>query len=153
MKPDIVFTENAERYLSWVRQDEERPFFFLYPFLKGNTYGMDTSTAEALSAVLSFGRKPYTLFMDTLRDSEGYDLQLAKLARHLNLHLNHGLKRINHHVGTGKTGSSSIQRTLAESKEDLEQQGYAFVSRVVELYRSKQSLPVKPWQDNDGHPE
>lgn len=68
MKPDIVFTENAERYLSWVRLDEERPFFFLFPFLKDNAYVMDRGMAEALSAVLSFGRQPYTLFMDSLRD-------------------------------------------------------------------------------------
>lgn len=66
MKPDIVLTENAERYLSWVRLDEDRPFFFLYPFLKDNTCGMDKEMAYALSAILSFGRKPYTLFMNSM---------------------------------------------------------------------------------------
>jgi hypothetical protein len=71
MKPDIVLTENAERYLSWVRLDEDRPFFFLFPFLKDNTCEMDKEMAEALSAVLSFRRKPYTQFMDSLLNSTG----------------------------------------------------------------------------------
>lgn len=66
MKPDIVLTECAERYLSWVRLDEDRPFFFLYPFLEDNTCSMDKEMAYALSAILSFGRKPYTLFMNSM---------------------------------------------------------------------------------------
>jgi hypothetical protein len=64
-----------------------------------------------------------------------------------------GLKRIILHVGTEKTGSSSIQRTLAESKEDFEQQGSAFLGRTLEMYRNNQSLPVGPWQANGGHQE
>jgi hypothetical protein len=73
MKPDIVLTENAERYLSWVRLDEDRPFFFLYPFLKDNTCSMGKEMADALSAILSFGRKPYTAYMDSLHNSLCHD--------------------------------------------------------------------------------
>jgi hypothetical protein len=56
------------------------------------------------------------------------------------------LKRIILHVGTGKTGSSSIQRALALSHKDLETKGYAYLGRTLETYRNEQSLPIEPWQ-------
>lgn len=60
MKPDMVISENAERYLSAVASDEDRPVFFLFPFLKDNAYAMAPEMAHALSAVLSYGRQPYS---------------------------------------------------------------------------------------------
>ncbi|QPN65833.1 hypothetical protein [Synechococcus sp. CBW1006] len=67
MKPDVVFTQNAERYLSGVSSDEARPVFFLYPFLKQNEYVVDSETAYALSAILSYGRPPYEAFLEEIR--------------------------------------------------------------------------------------
>jgi hypothetical protein len=66
MKPDLVISENAERYLSAVGCDEDRPVFFLFPFLKDNHYAMTPEMARALSAVLSYGRQPYTSLIATL---------------------------------------------------------------------------------------
>jgi hypothetical protein len=66
MKPDLVISENAERYLSAVGSDEDRPVFFLFPFLKDNDYSMAPEMAKALSAVLSYGRQPYTSLIATL---------------------------------------------------------------------------------------
>jgi hypothetical protein len=67
MKPDVVFTQNAERYLSGVSSDEARPVFFLYPFFKQNEYVVDVEMAYALSAVLSYGRPPYEAFLEEIR--------------------------------------------------------------------------------------
>jgi hypothetical protein len=66
MKPDLVISENAERYLSAVRSDEDRPVFLLFPFMKDNNYTMATEMAEALSAVLSYGRQPYISLIERL---------------------------------------------------------------------------------------
>lgn len=67
MQPDLVITENAERYLSNVTSDEDRPVFFLYPFLKDNSYAMSPQMASTLSAVLSFGRPPYAHWLKNLQ--------------------------------------------------------------------------------------
>ena len=67
MKPDVVFTQNAERYLSGVSSDEDRPVFFLYPFFKQNEYVVEAEMAQALSAVLSYGRPPYEAFLKEIR--------------------------------------------------------------------------------------
>lgn len=67
MKPDLVLTQNAERYLSGVFSDEDRPVFFLFPFFKQNEYAVEAEMAQALSAVLSYGRPPYEAFLKELR--------------------------------------------------------------------------------------
>lgn len=63
MKPDVVFAQNAERYLSGVSSDEDRPVFLPYPFFKQNEYIVEAEMAQALSAVLSYGRPPYEAFL------------------------------------------------------------------------------------------
>jgi hypothetical protein len=65
-KPDIVLTENVERYLDDCRPDGERPHFLLYPYLQPKSYAPSPEFAEALSAVLSYPRKPYSDFVDKL---------------------------------------------------------------------------------------
>ena len=69
MKPDLVLTQNAERYLSHVQSDEQRPVFHLFPFFKEQPVQFDPQAARALSAVLSFGRAPYQAFRDSLSRS------------------------------------------------------------------------------------
>jgi hypothetical protein len=63
IKPDLVLTSNVERYLSFCESDERRPPFLLYPHLGGIEYTPDKPFAEALSAVLSYGRAPYYDFL------------------------------------------------------------------------------------------
>jgi hypothetical protein len=67
MKPDLVLTQNAERYLSGVASDEQRPVFFLYPFFKQNHYAVSAEMAHALSAILAYGRPPYDTFCAQMR--------------------------------------------------------------------------------------
>jgi hypothetical protein len=59
IRPDIVITENVERYLDNVRPDAERPHFLLYPHLSGLQYQPDQHFTRILSAILSYGRPPY----------------------------------------------------------------------------------------------
>ena len=63
IKPDFVITSNVERYLSSVDSDEARPPFLLYPYLNELNYAPDKAFAEALAAVLSYGRSPYFDFL------------------------------------------------------------------------------------------
>ncbi len=61
--PDLVITENVERYMDNVPPDFERPFFFLYPYIKGVPYSPSKEFAEALSGVLSYPRQPHAQFI------------------------------------------------------------------------------------------
>ena len=63
VKPDILITQNVERYLDFCNSDEMRPSFFMYPFLTQADYAPDKSFAEAFSAVLSYGRSPHEQFL------------------------------------------------------------------------------------------
>lgn len=66
-KPDILITENVERYMNHCIADDERPQFLLYPFLGKKPYNPSKEFVEALSAVLSYPRKPYLDFMSGLK--------------------------------------------------------------------------------------
>jgi len=61
--PDIVITENVERYMHACLDDEEQPQFLLYPFIGDKPYAPEPAFAGALSAVLSFPRAPYARFV------------------------------------------------------------------------------------------
>lgn len=63
IKPDILITQNVERYLEGCKPDDERPSFFMYPHLSGREYTPEQAFAEAFSAVLSYPRKPYQDFI------------------------------------------------------------------------------------------
>lgn len=67
IKPDIVITENVERYLHESQSDDVRESFFMYPHLKDAEYRPGAKFAEAFSAVLSFPRAPYQNFIRGLR--------------------------------------------------------------------------------------
>ena len=68
ISPDVVLTENCERYLSNVNSDRNRPSIFMYPFLGNKTNSLDLTPdfARAMSAQLSFGRPPYFDFIENL---------------------------------------------------------------------------------------
>ena len=66
IRPTIIITEHVERYLSNVSNDDLRPNFLLYPYLKDVAYQPSPDFAKAFSAVLSFGRLPYEQFLDDL---------------------------------------------------------------------------------------
>ena len=70
IKPDMVITQNVERYMDVIDSDEEAPPFLLYPALKG----VQSSTAgpfnKALAATLSYPQPPYQRFITEI--TEGF---------------------------------------------------------------------------------
>lgn len=66
VKPTIVITQHVERYLSDVRPDEDRPSFFMYPYMKNTDYAPTSEFSKAFSALLSFDRRPYQSFLESL---------------------------------------------------------------------------------------
>ncbi|MDM7936090.1 MAG: hypothetical protein QUV06_01330 [Cyanobium sp. CZS 48M] len=50
-RPDLILTQNSERYLSWVQSDFESPLFFLYPFLgdKSSTLIVESQVANEIN--------------------------------------------------------------------------------------------------------
>jgi hypothetical protein len=63
------------------------------------------------------------------------------------------LQRAYIHIGTGKTGSSTIQDLLADSQQLLLDQGVAFLGRMLEQHINLQKRPREVWQRNGGWPE
>jgi hypothetical protein len=68
VSPDLLITENVERYLSSCSSDENCPSFLLYPFLGSGQYAPTREFAEVLSGILSYPREPYK----RLRSSLGF---------------------------------------------------------------------------------
>jgi SAM-dependent methyltransferase len=66
MCPDLIISSNVERYLASVVPDENRPLFFMYPFLTGRRYEPSSDFAEAFSAILSYPRPNYKTFVRKL---------------------------------------------------------------------------------------
>ena len=64
--PDILITQNVERYLDSCVPDSNRPPFFMYPYLAGLCYQPPPNFIEAFAAVLSFPRQPYQTFIQTV---------------------------------------------------------------------------------------
>jgi hypothetical protein len=64
IRPDFIVTENVERYLSFIKSDDERPPFLLYPYLtvKPVAYSPSREFVEVFSAIMSFPRKRYREF-------------------------------------------------------------------------------------------
>jgi hypothetical protein len=62
-KPDIVVTENVERYLDHCLSDDDRPHFLLFPYMNEKPYSPSIKFTTALSAVLNYPRKPYADFI------------------------------------------------------------------------------------------
>jgi len=56
------------------------------------------------------------------------------------------------HIGTGKTGSSTIQRLLAGSHSELTAQGVSFLGRMLEQQVHCQKRQREVWQENGGWP-
>jgi hypothetical protein len=67
IRPDIVVTQTAERYMATVSADAEATPFLLYPALKGIASTPTLEFARALAAVLSYPRPPYARFMAAMR--------------------------------------------------------------------------------------
>ena len=63
IKPDIVVTQNVERYLDIIAPDSEAPPFLLYPALKGDQRVASLPFTEALAAILSYPRQRYAGFL------------------------------------------------------------------------------------------
>ena len=67
--PDIVVSDNIERYFSFCASDDTRPPFLMYPFVNGGSYSPTKEFAKALSAVISYPRKPYHDFLAEIGQS------------------------------------------------------------------------------------
>ncbi len=63
IKPDIVVTQNVERYLDTCKPDDQRPSFFMFPHLSGLKYEPGREFARAFSAMLSYPREPYQAYV------------------------------------------------------------------------------------------
>lgn len=66
--PDLVITDNVERYLSSCAHDDNRPTFLMYPFLGEGKYSPSKEFCRALSAVMSFPRRPYQDYMKEIQN-------------------------------------------------------------------------------------
>jgi len=66
IRPTAIITQNVERYLPSVVSDNNRPSFFMYPFINNLDYKPSKDFALALSSVLSFGRPPYDKYIAEL---------------------------------------------------------------------------------------
>lgn len=62
IRPTIIISQNVERYLDYCNSDENRPLFYMYPYMSNIEYAPSQLFAEALSAVCSYGREPYETF-------------------------------------------------------------------------------------------
>jgi hypothetical protein len=64
MQPDYILTGNVERYLTNVLSDQDRPPFFLFPYLQEpkSDYQPPADFVAALSAILSYPRRRYSTF-------------------------------------------------------------------------------------------
>ena len=71
VRPDVLITQNVERYLDNVEADINAPPFFLYPFLKKLPYAPNSDFINALSAVFSFPRPAYRHFIDSVFRLQG----------------------------------------------------------------------------------
>jgi hypothetical protein len=56
-RPDLVITQNAERYLPSTLCDSGRPVFFLMPFFKEQSHAISPEVAEAFSRFLTSGQR------------------------------------------------------------------------------------------------
>ena len=69
--PDILITQNVERYLHVCADDETRPSFFMYPHFVEMPYQPSVEFAKAFSAILSYPREPYQSLMRDVLDRKG----------------------------------------------------------------------------------
>jgi len=65
--PDVVITQNVERYLPSVMLDGERPSFFSYLYTDGVAASPAKKFSSAFSSILSYPRKPYKDFLKKLK--------------------------------------------------------------------------------------
>ena len=65
-KPDVVFSQNVERYLSSVDNDENAPIFNLIYGLSNKDYSKDTEFYRAYNAILKYGSKTYWHFISDM---------------------------------------------------------------------------------------
>jgi len=65
-KPDILITENVERYLDNVQLDESRDLFLMMPYLSQLDYKPSLDFARAFSAEFSFGLEKYKAYIEAM---------------------------------------------------------------------------------------
>ena len=66
LRPDIVITQNAERYLDVIASDDEAQPFLLYPAIKRLPDLPDERFTTLFAALLSYPRPPYRRLMERI---------------------------------------------------------------------------------------
>ena len=114
IQPDVLITENVERYLDTPLADEARPHFLLYPILQGQSYAPAKEFAEAFSAVLSYPRSPYWDFLKTLphRPSSRQTVRIA--LRRFEINGCVAWQRVACHFGSAGTGAAAAAALVAD---------------------------------------
>jgi hypothetical protein len=71
IRPNVIITQNVERYLGNVQPDAERPDFSMMNSMTHGESDGQREFAEAMSAICNFGRAPYRRLMDRLEFGAG----------------------------------------------------------------------------------
>jgi hypothetical protein len=66
-KPHLVISQNAERYLSRVSHDDERPPFLLYPSLRAEPVAVPNQFSKLMAACMAVGRPPFQRLIEQIQ--------------------------------------------------------------------------------------
>ena len=72
-KPQLVISQNAERYLSKVSLDDERPPFLLYPSLRTEPVAVPSLFAKLMSTCMAADRPPFYRFIEQIQQGISID--------------------------------------------------------------------------------
>jgi hypothetical protein len=66
-RPQLVISQNAERYLSKVSHDDERPPFLLYPSLRTEPVPVPSLFAKLMTTCMAVDRPPFHRFIEQIQ--------------------------------------------------------------------------------------
>ena len=66
-KPQLVISQNVERYLSKVGHDDERPPFLLYPSLRAEPVAAPNLFSKLMAACMAVDRPPFHRFIEQIQ--------------------------------------------------------------------------------------
>jgi hypothetical protein len=72
-KPQLVISQNAERYLSKVSLDDERLPFLLYPSLRTEPVAVPSLFAKLMSICMAVDRPPFYRFIEQIQEGISID--------------------------------------------------------------------------------
>lgn len=66
-KPQLVISQNVERYLSRVSNDDERPPFLLYPSLRAEPVAVPSLFSKLMATCMAVDRPPFHRFIEQIQ--------------------------------------------------------------------------------------